>query len=411
MSPERLRILYVTDVSIARVIGGSERVIMEETTRLARRGHTVHILGRTSDPKAAGEELIQSIREFRYRIPTDRASAAFVFAAVRAAALFRALVAQGHYDVIHFLHPFSSFGVHLARPRAGRTLYTFLSSIAAEFEIRFRGVLTAPRFGAERWLRNRTEEFSLQRVGDVRTLSRYSERQLREYHPRLRKPVTVIPGGVDTERFQPHPDRGHLRESLRIPPDSFFMFTVRNLVPRMGLENLLAAMPAILKDIPSAYLVIGGHGYLLDRLQGAATALGIADRIRFEGYIPDERLMNYYQAADVFGLPTASLEGFGLIILEAMACGTPVIGTPVGAIPELLEGGAGGYLTASASAQDIAVATIRFHREVFSIPDAYEQIRGICRGRVVDTYDWERIVDRLEELMRPAPGSNRINSR
>ncbi|MEK7305160.1 MAG: glycosyltransferase family 4 protein, partial [Nitrospirota bacterium] len=113
-------------------------------------------------------------------------------------------------------------------------------------------------------------------------------------------------------------------------------FTVRNLVPRMGLETLLDALSAMGQVGERCLLVIGGEGPLRTRLEAGISQRQLEQVVRLVGFIPEEQLVAYYQAADLVLMPTAQLEGFGLVTVEALACGTPVVGTPVGAIPEVL---------------------------------------------------------------------------
>jgi len=146
--------------------------------------------------------------------------------------------------------------------------------------------------------------------------------------------IVVIPGGVDLERFKPTCTRAEARERLRWPADRKIVFCIRRLVRRMGLENLLDAFASIAPEHPEALLVIGGKGLLTEELQSRAAALGIGDQVQFAGFIPDSELPFAYTAADFTIVPSVALEGFGLITLESLACGTPVLVTPVGGLPE-----------------------------------------------------------------------------
>ena len=101
----------------------------------------------------------------------------------------------------------------------------------------------------------------------------------------------------------------------------------------MGLDSLVRAM-ALLP--PEVHLTIGGEGPLKSELRALAQQLNLSHRVRLAGHIPDDKLPGFYCSADWFVLPTAALEGFGLVILESLACGTPVLGTRVGAIPDVL---------------------------------------------------------------------------
>jgi glycosyltransferase involved in cell wall biosynthesis len=104
----------------------------------------------------------------------------------------------------------------------------------------------------------------------------------------------------------------------------------------MGLENLLEAMTMLGEEQRNLLLLIGGEGQLRPRLEELIRSRGLQDSVQLLGFVPEDQLAKYYQASDLVVLPTLQLEGFGLVTVEALACGTPVVGTPVGAIPEVL---------------------------------------------------------------------------
>src|SRR6185436_4243444 len=135
--------------------------------------------------------------------------------------------------------------------------------------------------------------------------------------------------------------------------------TLRNLEPRMGLIELLRAMPAVRAAQPDVRLVVAGTGPLAPALQAETAALGLASTVRFTGFVPEGDLPAFYGAADLFVLPTQALEGFGLVTLESLACGTPVAGTPIGATPELLEPLDRALVFDGASSESIARGLIR----------------------------------------------------
>jgi glycosyltransferase involved in cell wall biosynthesis len=157
--------------------------------------------------------------------------------------------------------------------------------------------------------------------------------------------VRVIPNGVDLDRFKPVP-KTEARRTLNIPNDQPLVVSVASLKPPKGHEDLIRAM-ATEKIPPQARLVIiGGEtdfGAYLRRLRGLVESLGLRGRITFAGVLPQETVAAYFSAADVSVLASYS-EGCPNAVLESLACGTPVIGTPVGAIPEWLKDGENGHL-------------------------------------------------------------------
>lgn len=143
--------------------------------------------------------------------------------------------------------------------------------------------------------------------------------------------IDVVTPGVD-ERYRPLPaaavDAFRRREGL---PERFILH-VGTLQPRKNLITLIEAVAAL--DDPHIPLVlVGGKGWFFERIFARAAALGVEDRVHFTGYVPDEALPLWYNAASLFAFPSV-YEGFGLPVVEAMACGAPVLAAGVSSIPE-----------------------------------------------------------------------------
>lgn len=167
-------------------------------------------------------------------------------------------------------------------------------------------------------------------------LSRAFGRLLEERHAVPADRIRVIPGGVDTARFAPALTRTAARERLGWPTDRPIALVVRRLVRRMGLEDLIAAVGLARRLVPDLLLVIAGSGPLGEEL--AVRADPVRANVRFAGYVPDDQLPIAFRAADLSVVPSVALEGFGLIVAESLAAGTPVLLTDVGGLPETLTG-------------------------------------------------------------------------
>jgi len=166
----------------------------------------------------------------------------------------------------------------------------------------------------------------------------------------------------------------------------------------MGLENLICAMKEIVPAAKGIVLVIGGEGELKPKLSQLISDLKLGGAVILKGFIPEAELPSYYQAADYFILPTRCLEGFGLVTVEAMACGTPVIGTPVGGTKEILMKFDPTFLfedTKAASMTKLILEKIRYYIEY---PDDYQELSRRCRAFVEKNYSWEANVNSVEAL-------------
>jgi D-inositol-3-phosphate glycosyltransferase len=155
--------------------------------------------------------------------------------------------------------------------------------------------------------------------------------------------ISVVPCGVDIERFRPR-HRSQVRQRLGIPQKERVVLFVGRIEPLKGIDVLLRAVSKL--DGEFRVLVIGGDGKDLARkgeLSALASQLGIADRITFLDAVPHGDLPLYYNAADVCVVPSY-YESFGLVAVEAMACGLPVIASRVGGLKETVQDGQTGYL-------------------------------------------------------------------
>jgi glycosyltransferase involved in cell wall biosynthesis len=166
--------------------------------------------------------------------------------------------------------------------------------------------------------------------------------------------VSIVPGGVDTERFAPSSPRETARRRLDLPADRPIALTVRRLAQRMGLETLIDAWAKVHTRCPDALLLIAGKGALQPVLEAKIDDLGLTDHVRLLGFVPDENLPVLYRAANVSVLPTAALEGFGLTTIESLAAGTPVLVTPVGGLPEVVRDLSTSLILPDASSDSLA---------------------------------------------------------
>ena len=160
----------------------------------------------------------------------------------------------------------------------------------------------------------------------------------------------TIRNGVDLERFTPLPP-AQARSALNLPADGLLLLSVGHLVERKG-HHLVIEM---LLEFQKACLVIVGAGPMESELRTLAKKLNVQDRVVFAGMQPNELLPTYYSAADALVL-ASSFEGWANVLLEAMACGTPVVATPVNGTPEVVAAPEAGRLAKGRETRYLNVA-------------------------------------------------------
>ncbi len=208
--------------------------------------------------------------------------------------------------------------------------------------------------------------------------------------------VHIIPGGVEIDHFQPL-DMTEARQRLVWPQKQKIIVCVRRLARRMGLESLIEAFAQATVNHPDAKLIIGGQGPLRAELEQQVQRAGLSKNVEFLGFVPDATLPAVYAAADLSIVPSSALEGFGLISLESLACGTPVLVTPVGGLPDTVQGLGDDLVLKGTSVEDIAAGLRGWLDGTLQIPT-----RQACRDHVLRSFTWDRIAREACEVYRQA---------
>ena len=185
---------------------------------------------------------------------------------------------------------------------------------------------------AQQWYLSRQTRRSCHWARQVITISEASKRDIHElYGVPLERIAVVYPGVDEVYRPLPAAEVAAFRAQHNLPDR--FVLHVGTLQPRKNLLTLLEAIAQLQLDGDVPLVLAGGKGWLYDELLARVGQLGLGERVRFAGYVPDEALPLWYNAAEILVMPSL-YEGFGLPIVEAMACGTPVVAADVSAMPE-----------------------------------------------------------------------------
>ncbi|MHC4308379.1 MAG: glycosyltransferase family 4 protein [Planctomycetota bacterium] len=240
------------------------------------------------------------------------------------------------WDIIHIHSLFTGAGVMEALGDTPHYLYTVHSPVVAEQKINWahQGFIGKLKllFGLK--ILKRLENTILHKASAIHVLSKFTKSQIQYFHG-LADKIKIIPHWIQPQYIRTQ-KKAEARALLDWPQNIPILFTIRNHIPRTGLDIAIDAI-APLAIQKRCIFIVAGDGPMRTMLQERArnAGAGLAEVV-FTGHLPNKKLMLAYQAADLFVLPTIELECFGLIILEALAMGCPIVATKVAAIPELL---------------------------------------------------------------------------
>jgi glycosyltransferase involved in cell wall biosynthesis len=398
---KKLNILMVSDYPLGEIIGGSVRVLYEQSKLLAARGHRVHILTREELVKK-GYKKRKDIQEWKYSVNNKNSILFLLTTIINSKKLFTFLSKKYNYDFVNFHQPLSTFSfLRLTVRNNLKKIYTCHSLSFEEFQSRNprpSGIINSFVYQLNILIRKYIESAVLKKSDLIVVLSDFIAHRLSAVYGISSDKICVIPGGIDLKRFHPNIGDGDIRKSLNLPGDRVILFTVRNLVQRMGLANLITALKDVVQKAPDIHLILGGEGPLEKELLTLTHTLGLKDYISFVGFIAEAKLPEYYRAADIFVLPTKELEGFGLVTLEALASGLPVLGTPVGGTKEILGKFDSSFLFSDSEPDSIADLILEKYFTFKENRQVWMNVSNRCRKFTENHYSWEKNVDSFEKI-------------
>jgi len=207
----------------------------------------------------------------------------------------------------------------------------------------------------------------------------------------------IIPCTIDLQKFTPGP-KGRIHRDLGLSADTKIILYVGYLIEKKGLPYLIQAVQQLVAQGHNVHLVLGGGGIALESLQALAQQLGLASHVTFLGWVKNAELPEYYRDADVFVLPSiidsnGETETLGIVLLEALACGTPVVGSNVGGIPDVVHPEVG-FLAEPKNPDDLAQKLERLLKD--------DALRAKMGARAIEwarnNFTWEKVSEKYMEV-------------
>ncbi|MBN1833369.1 MAG: glycosyltransferase family 4 protein [Deltaproteobacteria bacterium] len=397
-----MRILILTDVFFPDTVGGAGRVAYHLSNELSLKEHEIHVITRNTEGNLPDhQEIHRNLIVHRFLSTRKESFLSFLSEIKNTASLNRYLTRDISFDLVCTHQSLVSIGPLMSSSlRNTPIIHYFHSPWHEEFLIKIQREDAEPSIKESTiaFLMKKIERQVLRKADKVIVLSRFMLERVSKIHSYPKTRLVQIPGGVDLNRYcLPIGGKHAVRDILGLSQDKTVFLTVRNLVPRMGLENLIEAFNQSDMIRDKGLLLIGGKGFLEESLKKKVRDSALHNTVRFLGHIPEEDLPQMYQASDFFVLPTIKLEGFGLVILEAMASGTPVLGTPIGGIPEVI-----GPFDRELLFDGIGWQQIKSKIEevIHDTPRRLRWTPQACRDYVEKNFSWHRVVNTFEQVAK-----------
>lgn len=366
-----MRIALVSDWYYPK-IGGVATHMHNLALRLRDRGHEVTIVTNSRGKLELEEDGISMLRIPGVVSPILDVNITYSLKSTRELNEF-----LRDFDIIHSHHAFTPLALKAAKAgrRLGKAtvLTTHSISFAHESKLWEALGLTFPLFS--KYLRYPHRIIAVSKAAKA-FIEHFTD-----------TPIEVIPNGVDDGAFRPVRNRERIKEEFGV--EGRVVLYVSRMSYRKGPHVLLNAF----SRIEDAVLIMVGSGEMLPFLRAQAKFLRIEDRVRFLGYVESRMLPELFGMADVFVLPSVTAEAFGIVILEAMASGVPVVATDVGGIPEIVRESESGVLVPPGNELELRKAI----QELLLDDELRKRLGANGRKAVEERYSWERVTERIEK--------------
>ncbi|MDH6575879.1 glycosyltransferase family 4 protein [Kitasatospora sp. MAP5-34] len=346
------------------VPGGVQFHIRDLAEHLIKLGHEVSVLAPAEDESALPAYVVSAGRAVA--VPYNGSVARLSFG-ILSAARVRRWLNDGRFDILHVHEPASpSLSMLAAWAASGPMVGTFHTS-----NPRSRAMIAASPI----------LQPSLEKMSARIAVSEYARRTLVEH---LGGDAVVIPNGVDVGFFAAAEPEPRWQGAALDGRPGTIGFIGRINEPRKGLPTLLAAMPRILAERPGVRLLVAGKGDEEEAVAGLSPE--VRGQIEFLGMVSDQEKARLLRSVDLYVAPNTGGESFGIILVEAMSAGAPVLASDLDAFKQVLDGGAAGELFPVEDAAALADAAVR----LLADPDRLVKLREAA-SRHVRRFDWETV--------------------
>ncbi len=375
-----MKILMLTWEYPPRIVGGISKVVHDLSKRLIKDGHEVTVVtykdGNT--PEFENDKGVKVHRVNNYMINPNNFIDWIMQLNFNMIAKVNELIAkEGPFDVVH-AHDW--LVAYAAKTIKNSYDIPIVATIHATEAGRNRGIHDE----TQRYI-NDTEWMLTYEATEVIVNSNYMKNELQRLFGLPFEKINVVPNGVNLTVYNGVERDYTFRRQYAMDNEKIILFMGR-LVYEKGIQNLIAAMPKVLANYHDAKLVIAGKGGMLDELKAQVDYLGINNKVYFTGYLNSKQVPKMYKCADIAVFPS-TYEPFGVVALEGMLSGNPIVVSDVGGLNEIVDHRVNGMKSYAGNANSIAdsILTLLFDQQLCS------NIVKNAKAKVRNEYNWAKI--------------------
>ena len=375
-----MKILMLTWEYPPRIVGGIARVVNDLSKRLIKDGHDVTVVTyrEGNAPYFEDDKGVKVYRVDNFMINPNNFIDWIMQMNFNMIAKANEIIAkEGAFDVIH-AHDW--LVAYAAKTLKNSYDIPIVSTIHATESGRNSGIHDE----TQRYI-NDTEWMLTYESTEVIVNSNYMKRELQSLFGLPFEKINVIPNGININMFNGVEKDYDFRRKYALDNEKIILFMGR-LVYEKGIQHLIAAMPKILAGYHDAKLVIAGKGGMLDELRAQVNSLGISNKVYFTGYMDSKQVCKMYKCADVSVFPS-TYEPFGIVALEAMLSGTPVVVSDIGGLNEIVEHGVDGMKSYAGNPNSLADSILA----LLYNPQLADSVVKKAKAKVKNEFNWAKI--------------------
>ncbi len=375
-----MKILMLSWEYPPRIVGGISRVVHDLSHRLTQDGHEVTVVTYKDGnvPYFEDDNGVQVYRVDNFMISPNNFIDWIMQLNFNMIAKTGEIIAEkGNFDVIHAHDWLTAY--------AGKTLkFAYNTPLVSTIHATEAGRNSGIQGEMQKYI-NDTEWMLTYESSEVIVNSNYMKNELQRLFGLPYEKINVVPNGVNLTLFNGVEKDYDFRRRYAMDNEKIILFMGR-LVYEKGIQNLIAAMPKILEHYTDAKLVVAGKGGMIDELRNQVNFLGLKNKVYFTGYLGAKDVQKMYKCADVAVFPS-TYEPFGIVALEGMLSGTPVVVSDIGGLNEIVEHGVNGMKSYAGNANSLADSILTLLYD----PKLCDTVAKNAKLKVKTEYNWTKI--------------------